>query len=554
MTLFAFVAVVLFALAVRVLPVAFGPWSNPTAVHHVDERILPYEALAAWEGIPPREIGWPAATTRLALSAAYAVDLVASSYPTLAGATSTTDAMEHVARWSADKLDNPERLFLIGRALSIAIGMCAVIAVYWTAARWTGRKSAWIAALVMAFSPLAITYSQYVLADMTGVLFATLALGLWARPLEDVKTAAAAGLLIGLAVASKHHFAVWLLPAAAWIVVTPGVARVRAVASLLCAAVLAYLLLVPWPWLNPVLFVKEVIGVVGQKVAFSSGDFWPFGPLANLRTAFLALGWLATAGILLGTIFLVQNRSRRWLPVAVALTAGIVELMAARIMFPRYGLLLLPAVCLLAAAGFRILLEAHRPALRWTGYVVLICATFATGAQLLVRQVQVGAEPPGLQAGQWLESHAKPGQRIAVHSVFPYQFPRARRQLESLVAEFIGESAYRRKMASNGYQLPKTSQPFHTAVLNDESYAAHWFLRELSIRHLDEGFEVVRYDEISKFDSIPAPDARRLFLAGLNDPNVGFDYYLTTWPFEDAPDAAKSFSSPGARTLYVYTR
>src|SRR5438045_9752774 len=47
-------------------------WSDPWEPHHPDEHILPLEALASWEGITPREIGWPGSTTRLVVSAAAA--------------------------------------------------------------------------------------------------------------------------------------------------------------------------------------------------------------------------------------------------------------------------------------------------------------------------------------------------------------------------------------------------------------------------------------------------------------------------------------------------
>src|SRR5262245_61170738 len=48
-------------------------WSDPWGPHHPDEDILPLEAMALWEGITPREVGWPASTTRVLLSGIQAV-------------------------------------------------------------------------------------------------------------------------------------------------------------------------------------------------------------------------------------------------------------------------------------------------------------------------------------------------------------------------------------------------------------------------------------------------------------------------------------------------
>ena len=147
-----------------------------------------------------------------------------------------------------------------------------------------------------------------------------------------------------------------------------------------------------------------------------------------------------------------------------------------------------------------------------------------------------------------------PGQRIAVHSLFSYRLPRTRRQLQELVAQRQGEGAYLHKMASNGYRLSSTAQPFRSAVLCDEGYAAHWFLRELSVRDAGEGFEVVLYDASPRFNSMPEVDARRLFVAGLADSNVGFDYFLSTRPLDVPRGAAKVFASARSRPLYMYVR
>src|SRR5258708_23598544 len=38
-------------------------WAEPCAPHQPDEHILPLEALALWEGITPREVGWPGSTS-----------------------------------------------------------------------------------------------------------------------------------------------------------------------------------------------------------------------------------------------------------------------------------------------------------------------------------------------------------------------------------------------------------------------------------------------------------------------------------------------------------
>src|SRR5581483_5646364 len=96
----------------------------------------------------------------------------------------------------------------------VVIGVLQVWLTYWAVCRWT--SSAWtglLGAIMAAISPIAVSHSQFILVDMTGVLFGTWLLGLLARPMTRPGQAVASGALLGLACASKWHFAVWGLPA-----------------------------------------------------------------------------------------------------------------------------------------------------------------------------------------------------------------------------------------------------------------------------------------------------------------------------------------------------
>lgn len=552
-TVLTLVSITFIALAPRLTPVVLA-WSAPWAAHHPDEVVLPFEAIAQWEGIVPRELGWPASTTRLALSMAYGIDMLVDRTSLLVTADSAPEAMELISSWSAEKIDAPERLFFIGRLYSVLVGVLAVHAAFWAATQWVGRRAAVVAAMLTAISPLAVSYSQLVLADMTGVLFVTGALGLWSHPLRGYRAAAATGVLIGLAVASKYHFAIWLVPALVWIASSTALPRVRSASLLLGSSALTYLTLVPWVWLNPTLVVKEFLHVVVTKVTPRSDVFWPFGPFANLHVGIHHLGWLASFGVVLGIVYTVSSRNRRWLPVQIALTMGILVIASARIMHARYGLLLLPAIAICAAAGYSGLLESPSRTWRLAGYLMLILITLLTCGQLVLDQMQASIAPPSLQAAQWLRSEAKPRQRIAVYSIFEQPLPRTREQLRNLIAEREGEQAYLQKMASNHYVLSRTSQPFRATVLCDESSASYWFSRELSIRRDGEGFEVFHYDDVPKFGSLDAEKARALFLDGPQDDALGFDFFLTAHPFAGSVNPAEVFSAPGRQTLYLYVR
>lgn len=213
------IAVVLTAAAIRLSFVVPGVWEEPWTPHHFDEHVLPYEAVALWEGVTPREVGWPAGPFRLALSAAYAGRMLADQRRPLLSAANPEAAMATVALWSGRRVADAAPLYTIGRTLSAVIGLLQVVLAMLAARAWLGRGSMPIAGALAAVAPLAVTHSQLVLADMTGACLATLLLALVPRVVANVRLAPWLGVVAGLAATSKFHFGIWLLlPAAAiWI-------------------------------------------------------------------------------------------------------------------------------------------------------------------------------------------------------------------------------------------------------------------------------------------------------------------------------------------------
>src|SRR5262245_24839757 len=95
-------------------------WTDPWDPHQPDEHILPIEALALWEGIAPREIGWPGSTTRLVLSAIAASQCVLEEGRGLWALRSQPDrALERVSAWIGRRYVDPTRLYRLGRTVSI---------------------------------------------------------------------------------------------------------------------------------------------------------------------------------------------------------------------------------------------------------------------------------------------------------------------------------------------------------------------------------------------------------------------------------------------------
>jgi len=108
-----------------VLRVSFaipGIWQQSWTPHQADEHILPEEALALWEGVTPREMGWPASTTRLGLSLVYAVPFMAEHGGELRRAPNAEAALEIVSNYIAARWVDSRPLFLFGRWFCAFIG------------------------------------------------------------------------------------------------------------------------------------------------------------------------------------------------------------------------------------------------------------------------------------------------------------------------------------------------------------------------------------------------------------------------------------------------
>ena len=138
--------------------------------------------------------------------------------------------------------------------------------------------------------PLLVLYSQFILSEVTGVLFVTAALGLLpgAAP-GDYRRAMLLVLCVALAAGTKFHFGLWLVPAVAvwWISHGTTLTRLRWTSSTVVVGTFLIVLLLLFVMLTqPVLMMKEFAGVVLVKAGQAS--LLRFG--ANARLLLLGLG------------------------------------------------------------------------------------------------------------------------------------------------------------------------------------------------------------------------------------------------------------------------
>jgi 4-amino-4-deoxy-L-arabinose transferase-like glycosyltransferase len=259
-------------------------------------------------------------------------------------------------------------------------------------------------------------------------------------------------------------------------------------------------------------------------------------------------------GLPVGLVFSRPLWTWRALPVWLVLVLGFLVIAPAAEVYDRYGLLIFPAVALVTASGFAQGLANRLPAVRLATTGGLAVLTGLTAWQVVEAQRYMGQADTYTMAHRWILAHARPGDRIAVDSLYPRRLPQTREQLAALIAERLSDDAYARKWASNDFRVDSPTQPMRSAVLGDEYFVVHWLRRELSGRREGEGYVVTRYDRDPRFNSIPRDQAIAEFLKGLKDPAAGYDFFLSNVMLDGPVQPEVVFRDrPGFR-LYLYVR
>jgi len=247
--------------------------------------------------------------------------------------------------------------YLWGRAVTAMLGVVTVLLVYQIGARW-GARHALLAAGLMAVVPVHVRYAHYVLTDTPLTLFVTLTLllSLSAHERATVRGFAWAGAAAGLAAATKYNGGIALMMPliAAWMTlgVRPGRLQAALAATAACGA--TFLLFAPYTVLALPEFLNSFARLTREyRVAELPEPAWILYVKLLVRHAF---GWpallLALGGIVMGIVRLVRGPGRvRWALVVTFPLAYFWMLATQRIVYARYLLPLMPALCVLAAAA-----------------------------------------------------------------------------------------------------------------------------------------------------------------------------------------------------------
>jgi hypothetical protein len=419
-------AIVALGVILRVWGMTFGlPYmTNP------DEGAVIFNALRFLHSgnLSPDFFHWPSLILYLH-AALYAIYFL---FGRLSGRFESVDdlALPDQLAMAVGKAAMPEQ-FILGRAMSVAFGVLAVIAVYGVCRQMhAGRLAGWIAALFLSVEPVNVRYSQIIRPDIAAVFFAVASMFFALKILDDPRPRhyLLAGAFAGLAASSKYNAAlifVSIFVAHFFCFQPRGLLRKEIIFAAMASAG-AFFLGTPFALLEPQRFLLQ--GLFADAIHYATGHAGAEGNSLQWYVSFL---WSDLGGILvlaLGQFVLTLARrdSKGWALFSFALVYfGFVNLYQVH-----FDATILPAIPFLFAAAALFLVEVYNFLIHQfsqqsaaspmaLGALVIVLAlpmlsmTVANDTRLLL--------PDGRDtAREWIDANLPVGSRIALEAYSPY--------------------------------------------------------------------------------------------------------------------------------------
>jgi hypothetical protein len=336
---------------------------------------------------------------------------------------------------------DPTNIWISARTFTSVLCMAGVVVLYSVGRRLFGRREGLVAAAVLTFAFLAVTYSRQAVTDVGALTGVALALLFSIKALEDGgrRWFALAGAAAGLALAFKYTAGLVLLPvglaALLRLLVPRNGVRAEPLRTVLSGALALVCTGVTFAVLNPYLIIhfSEFRGKV-QAQAEVAGNLAKAGqegsaPFYYLDSLTWGLGWAVALAALAGVVVLARRDWRRALllaafPVALFAYLSLQSRYFGRWLLPAYPALALLAGVALVQAGDWLTRSRPRLAPLAVGALTLLVL-----AQALIADVHstvvLGREDTRLEARRYLAAHYPPQLRISIEPAIPDRYYRA---------------------------------------------------------------------------------------------------------------------------------
>src|SRR5215211_2400330 len=251
---------------------------------------------------------------------------------------------------------DPSRIWVVARTLAAVLCVAGVAATYAAARRIWGAREGLVAAAILAFAFLPVSYSRIAVTDVGALIGVALSILGSVRALERgrMRDYALAGAAAGLALAFKYTAGLALLPLGVAALARLRADRGRALAGLGAGAGLAALVFLA---LNPYLLgsLGSFWSDLREQASVAADEPKPGqrqgGVAYYLDSLTWGLGWLAAVGALAGALLELRRSVARGLLLAAMPLALFAYLCAQSRYFGRWLLPAYPVLAMLAATA-----------------------------------------------------------------------------------------------------------------------------------------------------------------------------------------------------------
>ncbi len=320
-----------------------GLWlAHPNRLLNDSELEMTFGALDRFLGVPSAILIWPAGTLHILAVPCFLADFFIRHATSL----SPTSFVAYLSEMYRE----PWHALLLVRLTVVLVSSLCFASLFAPFANLLGSRAASLMAMLsLATVPMLWSHSYMAVPDSVAFAFGSAALSpVLANPVGK-KQVAWAGVLAGLAVASKVTVVPLLLFVVAVAVSAFAGSKWRAILIFASSAFIGFSIGCPYIWTDPVRFVKTVIGNIARQGS-------PLGVTNALLTTVEVVPFWLLLGFLIGLVLLLKQR--RWLTVAGALLTTVMTIKVvadAGVVFPRYWLPLAPVVTVIIAMSMPIL-------------------------------------------------------------------------------------------------------------------------------------------------------------------------------------------------------
>jgi hypothetical protein len=500
------------ALAVLLLRAPFLGRDEPGLLWTIDEIEMSLTTLDRWLGVPHTGDHWSGAPLQLTLEPVLAVSFL----------TEHTPSVGALIDWLSRQYRSPWLIVWLARLL-VAVVSSLGLASLFAPGRRSGAPVA--IAMVLLIASVPEVWSEAVMATPGGFAIGWLALAIAiAASRASDAGALVAGLCMGIAVAARTTVA----PATIFVcAVAAGEAapRVRRALRAAIAALVSFIVLCPYVWIEPLRFLKATVGAIVQTGG-------PSGIVAAGRVAIDATTpWLVL--VTLAAVAVAIRRRAFVLVGGMALSAMVMIAAAARgaSLVPRY-FVALPVI----AGGFVLLAAGPEIAFWWRrrrqpigiAAVMAVAVAVAVGVNAsLVERAREHASTvaqPAIAVDRYLRAGVDADARLAIpESLDVYVADRLSAAATARLAEDAATAVSAAGVVdvlSTRYTLPRATVQALTDDFNEDerAAAARWRIRAVTAP--SRGLNAVLHGERSharRFGFLSTDDAIDQFNAGKFD-------------------------------------